>query len=142
MSPLTCRRCRETPMLNGIVTIRNGRLDETSPLCTACIEAEMAEDEEKTARTDDRMDYGMFTILPSETWPQYLRRVFPQLADAMYVRETNTRDQEFFQLGVQMALADETYARQTARARRTPQQIVEEFLRGLPRPGEQDDEYQ
>ena len=35
--PLTCRRCRETPMLNGIVTIRDGHLDHTSPLCESCI---------------------------------------------------------------------------------------------------------
>ena len=39
----TCRRCGETPMFNGIVTIRHGRPDHTSALCESCI-AELGDD--------------------------------------------------------------------------------------------------
>ena len=66
-----------------------------------------------------------------ETFTQYVRRVFPDLADALHVRDTTARDHEFFRLGVQCAFAQDTWALARMRPRRTPREIVFEFLREL-----------
>jgi hypothetical protein len=83
------------------------------------------------ARPDDPIDYGAFVVQPSETFPQFLRRMFPGLAEVMYDEPTTSRDFELFCLGIQYAFARETYDRQTFVVRQTPQQIIKDFLAGL-----------
>jgi hypothetical protein len=127
---LLCRRCQEV-LDSGIVSTEFGRIAGATALCTACIAAE-ADTADHEPKQRDSVNYGMFTVLASETWPQYLRRVFPELAAAMYDDPTTPRDHEMFRLGFQIAFAEETWARQHPfERRRTPQQVVEEFFRTL-----------
>jgi hypothetical protein len=66
-----------------------------------------------------------------EAFSQYVLRVFPDLADALYVRGTTARDHEMFRLGVLYAFVEETWSLANAMPRRSPQEIVDEFLKGL-----------